>query len=100
MAVNALSASAIELSEISSLHHKARNYSVEDAALEVKFLAITCGPSVLSSAKLSKALCCLWNNVFEELESHSACWFASDLNIKEDSRVLWVCSLLHLIKYF
>ena len=99
VSVNALSTSTIELSEVSSLHHKTRNYSVEDCALEVKFLAITCGPRVFSCTKLPKVLGSLWNNVFKEFKSHSACRFASDLNFKEDSGILWVCGLLHLINY-
>ena len=99
MPVNALPTSPIELREVSSLHHKAPYHSVEDGALEVQLLAIAGRLLTLSGAQLSEILSCLRYDVLEELHGHSSRWFATDLKVEEDPRVLRVRCLLHLIVY-
>ena len=81
--VDALAASAISESEITTLSHEAGDNSVESRALEVKSLACV-AHSLLSCAESSEVLGCLGNGVSEETEDDSAGILSIDVDVEED----------------
>ena len=88
-AVDALPTSAVLVCEITSLHHKSLDYSVEDAAFEGKGLAIGTAFAGFTSAQLSEVLSSAGSDVFKKLHDDFASGFATDFNVKEDSWVGW-----------
>jgi hypothetical protein len=85
--IYALASSAIELSEVPSLHHKPFDDSVKHTVLERKHLSGRLTPPLLPSAQLSKVFSSARCRVLEKLHDHSAGWLAVYLDVKEDSRV-------------
>ena len=65
VSVNTLSACAIEISKVSSLHHEALNYSVENGVLEREDLPRNLAATAFSSAKLTEILCGTWDDILE-----------------------------------
>jgi hypothetical protein len=81
VSINTRTSCAILVGDISSLHHKLRDHSVEN-------LSLIAEPSlVISSTYLSEILSSLWGFVLKKLENDSAClifWgiFFTDSNVK------------------
>jgi hypothetical protein len=86
-AIDALTSSAVEVCEVTALHHEAFDHSMEDAAFVVQWLAIFARLATLASTKLSEVLRCPWDYVLIELHDYSALRLPTDLNFKEHSGV-------------
>ena len=87
--VNALTSCAVEVSEISTLHHKATDHSMENASLIGKCFAIGSTLLALSSTKLSEIFGGSGSYVLIELHNNFTSWFASDFNVEIYSWVGW-----------
>ena len=99
MSIDALSASAIELSEVSALHHKVSDHSVEDGSFEREGFARRARATVLSSAERSEVVGCEGSDVFEEFESNATLRETPDINVEEDPRIRRRMGLLYLHYY-
>ena len=82
--IDGLSASAILVGDVTTLHHEALDDPVEDVALVMKTLAL------LTCTDHAEILCCLRNLLGEQFEDDSAGeWlFTSDFNVEVDLRVV------------
>jgi hypothetical protein len=84
MPVNTFTACAIEVGEVSALHHEILDHSVENGVLVGQKLASHLTSAKLPSAELAEILSSARDNVFEELHCNPSLWIASDFNVKED----------------
>ena len=72
--------------EISSLSHETSDYSVEGATLVMKRPASLLGYTLFSCTKSTEILRSLWS-VIIQLNDNPSFGFATDRDIKEDSRM-------------
>jgi hypothetical protein len=91
-AVDACRASPITIQKVSTLDHEVFNHTMKSAVL------VSLRPAKvilrLSGAELPKILCCLWDNIREELHFDPAEWLSTERDIEEDYRILLCCHLV------
>ena len=87
--VYTLSSSAIKVSEVTSLHHKAFNHTVEYSILKGNKFTRSLRLSSFTSTQLSKIFSSLGSHIFKEFHSYSPCLLIIDADIKVDSGVAW-----------
>jgi hypothetical protein len=87
--IDALSTCTIEISEITTLHHKVFDYSVENSALEMQKLSILRAFARFASAKLSEIFCSTGDYVLEKFHHDFALGLSSNIDFEEDAWVGW-----------
>jgi hypothetical protein len=87
--VYTLTSSAIKVSEVTSLHHKAFNHSMENSVFKGNNFTRSLRLSRLSSTKLSKVFSSFGSHILKEFHSNSSSLLIIDADIKVYSGVAW-----------
>ena len=86
LAIDALAARPVELSEVAALCHEASDDPMEHTVLEVQHLSGVAA-ATLPRAKLAEVLSSARHHVFEELEDDRALGLIANADVEVDTRV-------------